>query len=215
MERIAFCGNGMCPNDPSLCDARSVRCRRHRGDLSAGADGTGGERLMMGMNGDATTTASSLARERFREVMARVANPVSIVTTLHEGRPYGTTVSAFTTLSMDPPMVLVALDRGSLTLASIREAKRFGLNILSAGQAQTAAAFATKCGSKKFQTASWNLREGLPRIPGGLGWVTSTLADLVDAGDHVIALGHVQSAATTDGRPLVYHRRTFGTYLPH
>jgi len=171
----------------------------------------------MTMESDAgtTRTASSVARATFTEVMARVATPVSIVTTLHEELPYGTTVSAFTSLSMEPPMVLVALDRGSDTLKSIRISGRFGLNILSAGQAETAATFASKGGSGKFETTSWNISEGLPRIPGALGWITSTLADLVDGGDHVIALGLVQSAETTDGKPLVYHGRAFGTYHAH
>jgi flavin reductase (DIM6/NTAB) family NADH-FMN oxidoreductase RutF len=170
---------------------------------------------MTEISAGATTTGSSMARATFREVMARVATPVSIVTTLHDELPYGTTVSAFTSLSIDPPMVLVALDRGSDTLKSIRISGRFGLNILSAGQAETAATFASKGGSGKFDTTSWSISEGLPRIPGALGWITSTLADLVDGGDHVIALGLVQSAETTDGEPLVYHGRAFGSYLAH
>lgn len=171
--------------------------------------------MATGSDAGTARTAGSVARAAFREVMARVATPVSIVTTLHEELPYGTTVSAFTSLSMDPPMVLVALDRGSDTLKSIRRSGRFALNILSADHAETAAKFAGKGGSGKFETTSWNLSESLPRIPGAVGWITSTLTDLVDGGDHVIALGHVQSAETTDGKPLVYHERTFGTYLAH
>src|SRR6516165_12480395 len=93
-----------------------------------------------------TTTAS----DTFKAVMSSVATPVSIVTKLSGGLPYGTTVSAFASLSMNPPMVLVSLDRMSETLESIRQSGRFGLNVLGADQACTATAFAKKGGVGKF-----------------------------------------------------------------
>ena len=82
--------------------------------------------------------------EEFRAVMAGVATPVSVVTTLTDGRPHGTTVSAFASLSMDPPMVLVSLDRGSGLLARLAVGGVFGVNVLGRDQAPLALAFARK-----------------------------------------------------------------------
>ncbi|WP_258008561.1 flavin reductase family protein [Rhodococcus sp. ENV425] len=161
------------------------------------------------------TTTDPTVQAAFKEVMAGVATPVSIVTAISGGLPYGTTVSAFTSLSMTPPMVLVSLDRGSETLELLRESGRFGLNILGADQAHTALAFAKKGGVGKFHGTRWELDHDLPRIPGAPGWIACTVTDLVDGGDHVIALGEVDVAELADGQPLVYYGRTFGTHLPH
>lgn len=148
----------------------------------------------------------------FREVMAGVATPVSVVTSIAGGLPYGTTVSAFASLSMDPPMVLVALDRGSDLLAVIRESGRFGVNVLGATQSALALAFARKGGTGKFHGVPWELHHGLPRLPRAPGWLACEVAELVPGGDHVVALGDVLAAETIDGRPLTYHARDFGTH---
>lgn len=154
-------------------------------------------------------------RAAFRTVMAGVATPVSIVTTVSDGRPHGTTVSAFASLSIDPPMVLVSLDRNSDTLAGIQDSMRFGLNILGAHQADVAASFARKGGAAKFEETPWELVDELPQIPTSSGWIACTVADLIVGGDHVIALGRVEAAELSEGRPLVYHARVFGTHGPY
>jgi flavin reductase (DIM6/NTAB) family NADH-FMN oxidoreductase RutF len=149
---------------------------------------------------------------RFREVMSRVATPVAVVTALDDGRPHGTTVSAFASLSMTPPMVLVSLDRGSDLLALVRRSGRFGLNVLEASQSALALAFAAKGGTAKFQGVPWVLADDLPRLPGVTGWLACAVENLVEGGDHVIALGRVVSADCCDGSPLTYHARVFGTH---
>jgi flavin reductase (DIM6/NTAB) family NADH-FMN oxidoreductase RutF len=143
--------------------------------------------------------------------MAGVATPVSVVTSLADGRLHGTTVSAFASLSMEPPMVLVSLDRGSDLLACIREAGRFGVNVLGATQSALALTFARK-GDGKFDGVSWQLEHDLPRVQGAPGWLACDLADLINGGDHVLVLGAVVFAETLTGRPLTYHGRVFGTH---
>lgn len=159
------------------------------------------------------STATQDFTASFRDVMGGVCTPVTVVTALDGDRPHGTTVSAFTSLSMTPPMVLVALDRGSDLLAVVREQRRFGVNILGHGQDELALAFARK-GTDKFDGIEWSLSAGTPRINGAPGWVACAAADLVDGGDHVVVLGHVEDADRTDHPPLTYHRRTFGTHSP-
>lgn len=151
----------------------------------------------------------------FREVMAGVATPVSVVTSMGDGLPHGTTVSAFASLSMNPPMVLVSLDRGSDLLALVRETGRFGVNVLGADQAAVALAFAKKGGPGKFSGVPWEADHDLPRLPGAPGWLACDVADLVDGGDHVVALGIVVAAGNVEGRPLTYHGRIFGTHAAH
>src|SRR4051812_1052350 len=151
--------------------------------------------------------------EAFREVMAGVPTPVSVVTTLRDDRPHGTTVSAFTSLSMAPPMLLVALDRGSDLLARLAIGQPFGVTVLGAGQAGLAAAFARK-GADKFTGIDWRADDGAPRLLGSPGWLACTVTQLVDGGDHVVVLGTVVRAAAAGGPPLTYHGRTFGTHRP-
>jgi flavin reductase (DIM6/NTAB) family NADH-FMN oxidoreductase RutF len=149
---------------------------------------------------------------RFREVMAGVATPVSVVTAMGDGLPHGTTVSAFASLSMDPPMVLVSLDRQSDLLALVRETHRFGVNVLGSDQSALALAFARKGGTGKFNGVRWEVDSDLPRLPGAPGWLACEVAQLVDGGDHVVALGTVVAADTVHGHPLTYHGRLFGTH---
>lgn len=158
------------------------------------------------------TDTGTLAEE-FRDVMSGVCTPVSVVTAMDRGRPHGTTVSAFASLSMCPPMVLVSLDLESELLGLLRVHSRFGVNVLGSGQAGIAKRFAGK-GDEKFAGVRWEVSEGLPRLPGNAGWLACEASRLVEGGDHVIALGTITAAAHTDVPPLTYHARGFGTHLP-
>jgi flavin reductase (DIM6/NTAB) family NADH-FMN oxidoreductase RutF len=154
---------------------------------------------------------TSALAEEFRAVMAGVPTPVSVVTTLTDGRPHGTTVSAFASLSMAPPMVLVSLDRDSELLARLSPGSVFGVNVLGSDQATVALAFARK-GSDKFTGVEWVQDAGAPRLAGSPGWLACTVSQLVSGGDHVVVLGEVRAARTDGGPPLTYHARTFGTH---
>lgn len=154
------------------------------------------------------------AQIAFRAAMARVCTPVSVVTTIEDGRAHGTTVSAFTSLSMTPPMVLVSLDTGSDLLAMVQRSGTFGVNILSTGQAALALRFARK-GADKFAGARWTTAGGAARLDGASAWVSCSLTKLLPGGDHKILLGTVLAAEATDLEPLTYHAQTFGTHLRH
>ncbi|GAC51422.1 MULTISPECIES: flavin reductase family protein [Gordonia] len=147
----------------------------------------------------------------FREVMARVCTPVAVITAFDDQRPHGTTVSAFTSLSMGPPMVLVSLDRGSDLLAIIRRTGRFGVNVLAHDQADVAMRFARK-GADKFDGIVWSESSALPRLDGTSGWLACTTESLVDGGDHVVALGNIAATGVAPVAPLTYHDRVFGTH---
>lgn len=155
-------------------------------------------------------TSGSLAAT-FRDVMARVCAPVSVVTTMVGDRPHGTTVSAFTSLSMAPPMVMLALSQDSSLSQHIEKRGRFGLNVLTDQHSDAALVFAQK-GESKFADVDWILEDGMPRLPMALGWVSCELAGAHDGGDHLIVLGRVRRVDFVDGRPLTYYMREFGTH---
>lgn len=160
------------------------------------------------MNTSTDTTATQL-----KDVMAGVCTPVAVVTAMDGARPHGTTVSAFASLSMTPPMVLVCLERGSELLRIIRETEQFGMNILGSAHSDLATTFARK-GLDKFDSVDWDLRSGVPKLVGTSGWLACVVSQLVDGGDHVIAFGRVKEATAADIQPLTYHKRKFGTHAP-
>lgn len=153
-------------------------------------------------------------QDAFRMAMGNVATPVSIVTAHENGTPHGTTVSAFASLSMDPPMILVSLDRRSELLEIVRRTGVFGVNVLAAHQGETAGRFASK-GVDRFADTAWTLDNGSPRIDGSASWVACSVEALVDGGDHEVALGRVVHATHEDVSPLTYHNRRFGTHATH
>lgn len=149
----------------------------------------------------------------FRGVMATVCTPVAVVTAMDDDRPHGTTVSAFMSLSVDPPMVLVALDRGSELLRLVQKTHRLGVNVLGSDQSEVAKRFARK-GTDKFDGADWALSEGLPLLKGAAAWLACEADQLVEGGDHVVALSRVVHARSMSAEPLTYHLRGFGTHAP-
>jgi len=150
---------------------------------------------------------------RFRDTMSGVATPVTVISALEDGRPHGTTVSAFASLSMDPPMVMIALDRNSNLLPVIRRTQSFGVNVLGADHHGVAAAFARK-GDDKFRGVDWTLDRGVPRLGGAIGWLRCDVDSLVPGGDHFIVQGLVLDAQQDVGAPLTYRSRAFGTHVP-
>ncbi|MHA4852761.1 flavin reductase family protein [Rhodococcus sp. MSC1_016] len=158
------------------------------------------------------SSESDSVQHSFKEAMAHVATPVAVVSSVDGGLPVGTTVSAFMSLSMTPPMVLVSLDKGSETLELVATSRRFGLNILASDQTSTALKFAKKGGVGKFNGVRWDLDHEVPRITGVAGWVACTVKQIVEGGDHMIVLGSVVAAEHVHGEPLTYHGRAFGTH---
>ena len=154
---------------------------------------------------------TGLDLEAFRGAMGAIATPVSIVTAM--GRePHGTTVSAFASLSLDPPMVLVSLQASSDLLPIIRETGRFGLNVLAHGQAGVGAAFARR-GIDRFAAVGWSVSAGVPKLDGVASWTACSVAGLIPAGDHVIVTGLVQAAEHASVPGLVYQHRRFGAFV--
>jgi flavin reductase (DIM6/NTAB) family NADH-FMN oxidoreductase RutF len=130
---------------------------------------------------------------------------VTVVTALADGSPAGATAGAVSSLSLDPPLMLAALDRGSRTLAAVRDSRRFAVNVLSAESEELAHRFSTKEDhTVKWDGIDWSERGGAPWIDRAVLAVTCALRDLHDGGDHVIATGDVLEVEARGGDPLVF-----------
>ena len=154
-------------------------------------------------------------RETFTELMSGVCAPVTVVTAMTaDGQPHGSTVSSFASLSLDPPLVSFALDRGSGLLRHLQPGAGVGINILGARQQELASTFAHRRRGPglKFDGVTWSTRRGLPYLPGSAGWVAGRVERHVDGGDHLLLVVQVEEAEYSSTAPLVYARRIFGTH---
>jgi 3-hydroxy-9,10-secoandrosta-1,3,5(10)-triene-9,17-dione monooxygenase reductase component len=130
---------------------------------------------------------------------------VTVVTALADGSPAGATAGAVSSLSLDPPLMLVALDRDSRTLAAVRDSRRFAVNVLDAESEELARRFSTKeHHTVKWDGIGWTECGGAPWIDRAVLAVACALRDLHDGGDHVIATGDVLEVDARGGDPLVF-----------
>ena len=150
--------------------------------------------------------------DKLRSLLGLAPTAVTVVTAAGAEGPAGATANAVTSLSLDPPLMLACLDRGSRTLDVVRAAGAFGVSVLSAEQEPLARAFASKAPhTEKFREVGWSEREGVPILDGAIAWVACSLRELHPGGDHEIAVGDVVAAAGNGGDPLIFYA---GTYRP-
>jgi flavin reductase (DIM6/NTAB) family NADH-FMN oxidoreductase RutF len=151
----------------------------------------------------------------FRQILGNWASGVSIVATSgRDGRPYGLTVSSFTSVSLNPPLILVCLDNRISGLQAFKDSGKFGVSVLSEEQAELSTLFAKKDTDRPpelyFEGAF-----GVPLIKGALVTLECTTWAIYDGGDHQILVGEMQAAevgSAKDGKgPLLYCRGRYGT----
>jgi flavin reductase (DIM6/NTAB) family NADH-FMN oxidoreductase RutF len=149
--------------------------------------------------------------ERFREALKDFPAGVTIVTSADgEGRPLGATVSAFTSLSLRPPLVLVCLREGSRTATGARDRRAFAIHFLDRNQVELARLFAID-DSDKFDQAGYSLNgSGVPCLDTCSKVLECSLEMEYAGGDHVILVGRVENVRQSPQfEPLVYAQRTF------
>jgi 3-hydroxy-9,10-secoandrosta-1,3,5(10)-triene-9,17-dione monooxygenase reductase component len=152
--------------------------------------------------------------EEFRLALGELPTGVTVVSAPADSHPAGATAGAVSSLSLDPPLMLAALDRDSRTLTALTEARRFAVSVLAVGQDHLARSFASKAPHpEKWADVAFTERDGVPVIDGAVLWVVCDLRDLHEGGDHVIATGEVTALGTDGGEsePLLFHR---GGYRP-
>jgi flavin reductase (DIM6/NTAB) family NADH-FMN oxidoreductase RutF len=153
----------------------------------------------------------SVDADDFKQVLARWATGVTIVTARSGERVHGMTVSAFTEVSLDPPLVLVCADLGSNTLPLIREGGAFAVNILSREQEALSARFASKQGEwQRFDGLEIDAgRTGSPLLRGVVANLDCRVVAAHEHGDHVVYVGEVAEVRHFDREPLLYFRGAY------
>ncbi|HEX3737045.1 MAG TPA: 3,4-dihydroxy-2-butanone-4-phosphate synthase [Solirubrobacterales bacterium] len=148
-----------------------------------------------------------------REVMGHFATGVSVVTAREaSGAPVGTTANAVSSVSLDPPLLLACLARGSETLAAIREQHRFAVNVLAAEQRRHSERFAAKGAAAAAHEVDFEDHEaGVPVLPGALATIACEVEAIHPAGDHEIVIGHAHHLAHGEpgARPLLFWRGSY------
>ncbi|TVR55790.1 MAG: flavin reductase [Gemmatimonadales bacterium] len=173
---------------------------------------------------------------RLREAMGRFATGVTVVTGRRtSGEWVGFTANSLTSVSLDPPLVLVCVDRASSSRDALLESGRFAVSLLGRGQEDVARRFAGKAQrDSRFEELSVRAgREGVPILDGAMAWLDCRIWEVVEAGDHTVLFGAVEMAGTDEdpedeanpgpgpesqrvpiqrgADPLVYYRGKFGT----
>ena len=158
--------------------------------------------------------APGLDAARFRQVLGHFATGVSIITAIDGDDPVGFTAQSFTSLSLDPPLVLFCPQKASSTWPRMKSAGTFCVNILSDQQEALCRAFAAS-GTDKYRGVGWHPAPatGAPLLSDCLAWLEGRIVDEHDGGDHVIVVGRVlEMGIEHEGRPLLFYRGGFGRF---
>ena len=157
-------------------------------------------------------------KERFVDAMAALANGVSVVTTDGPGGKFGLTVSAITSVSAEPPILLCCLNLKNVAVAAIVKNNRFAVNILDAQSRDIAQLFAGRNAEGKpydFDRHEWisGRAFGLPILKSATACFECELESFHDAGTHRIYIGRVISAIRGANEPMVYSNRNYGRMI--
>ncbi len=150
----------------------------------------------------------------FRRALAQFATGVTVVTTrAPDGAPVGLTVNSFSSVSLDPPLVLWSLSLKAESLDVFRECERYLIHVLAADQLPIAKRFATR-GADRFGPTAWRpTDDGLPLLEGCTAWFECGNRSQYEEGDHVILVGRVEAFQTIGGAPLIFHNARYVSHL--
>jgi len=149
----------------------------------------------------------SVSSDEFRSVLGRFPSGVTVVTTrATDGSDQGMTVSAFCSLSLEPPLVLICIEKTASVYAALTTAPAFIVNILSAKQEQVARRFSI-VDIDRFEGIGFSRsRNGIVILDDVLGVIECNRFSLHDGGDHTIVVGEVEAGRAGNGTPLLYYR---------
>jgi flavin reductase (DIM6/NTAB) family NADH-FMN oxidoreductase RutF len=156
----------------------------------------------------------AVTQAEFRRALGSFATGVTVITVDHDGEVHGMTANAFSSVSLDPPLVLVCVDHRARTHAHLHAKKRFGVNVLAEGQQAVSEYYARptqdhrraeqEAGARFDRTA-----HGTPVLHGALAYLECRLHTAQDAGDHTIFIAEVEEVIVRDGDPLLYYRSDY------
>jgi 3-hydroxy-9,10-secoandrosta-1,3,5(10)-triene-9,17-dione monooxygenase reductase component len=152
--------------------------------------------------------------ERFREVLGHLPTGVTVITAHHRDGPVGMSSNSFTSVSLDPPLILFCPAKSSTTWPRIRESGSFCVNIFAAHHEQASRQF-SRVGVDRFAGVSWHERPAGPALDDAVAWIECTIDAEHEAGDHLIVVGAVRRLEVRDAEvePLVFFRGRYGSFV--
>ncbi len=149
-----------------------------------------------------------------RKILGAFATGVTVASTRIGDETWGMTANGITSLSLDPPLVLLAVQKDAASHGKFREGGCFALNILTAQQQELSDRFAFK-GPKDFSGLDYTTAEtGAPVLADSLGWVDCRVTEVLDGGDHDIFIGEILAGETGSGEPLLYFNGKYARLIP-
>jgi flavin reductase (DIM6/NTAB) family NADH-FMN oxidoreductase RutF len=161
-------------------------------------------------------SSAALTPELFRRACALFPTGVAVLTTRAlDGTPHGLTINAFCSLSLNPPLVLVAIDRSCSLLETFEQSGHFAINFLSQHQRDLSIRF-SEVPEGRFAGVSWTLGSaGSPLLESTIGSMECRTRQIIEAGDHRALVGEVVAATVTEGEPLVFFRSGYAVTRSH
>jgi flavin reductase (DIM6/NTAB) family NADH-FMN oxidoreductase RutF len=151
--------------------------------------------------------------DELRRTLGRFCTGVTVVTTARDDEVHAMTANAFTSVSLDPPLVLVSIDHRAKMHRLLPDTRRFGVSVLGCSQERVAWHFA---GRPLASPGELFVFDGdVPLVDGAIAHVSCSLFACHEAGDHTLYLGLVEALSSRPGEPLLFHRGTFGRVSPH
>ncbi len=143
--------------------------------------------------------------QELRTICGKFATGITVITTSNQGKPFGFTANSFTSVSLDPPVVLFCLKKESSTNQAFQESKVFAINILSENQEDISNAFANPKNSQKERFDMVKLLTNkVPVFSDTLGYLLGEIIQVHDVGDHFVYYGKVTKGQAFEGNPLLY-----------
>lgn len=155
----------------------------------------------------------SVSEREFRDTLARWPSGVTVVTARHDDEPVGMTAASFSSLSLDPPLVLLCIARTASSHDGLVSAPGFAVHILGADQDETSARFALPGPEKFSEFPDERGPFDAPLLPVGVARLVCSAYDALQGGDHTILVGRVVRTELADADPLVYYNRGYGRLL--
>jgi flavin reductase (DIM6/NTAB) family NADH-FMN oxidoreductase RutF len=150
-----------------------------------------------------------------RDAMSHFATGVTVVTTHFEGQDYGMTCNSFSTVSLEPALVLWSIRKESLSHIAFTQSKGYMVSVLASHQQAVAMQFTHGTQADRFHNVPVERSPSQnPRVSGAVAWFDCQLEQVVTAGDHDILIGRVIDFGSHEGESLVYSQRHFGTFKP-
>jgi flavin reductase (DIM6/NTAB) family NADH-FMN oxidoreductase RutF len=148
--------------------------------------------------------------ETFRRLLSRFASGIAIITSRDGERDVGMTVSAFCSVSLSPPLVLVCVDHSASMHDLLLEHPKLGISIMACDHEAECRRFADKNETQRFEGASFTRGEsGVPLLDDAMACLECQLVHHCEAGDHTIFIAQVEHGAMREGQPLLYYRGQF------